>query len=259
MPTGSPRADVPAGWERVLLVHAHPDDESITTGATMAALVRAGAQVTLVTCTRGERGEVIGPLSHLEGDGEALAAHRTGELAAAMRELGVTDHRFLGAGSGARFRDTGMVWAADGRAALPPDPGPDAFAAADVDAAAQHLLPVLHEVRPDVVLTYDAGGGYGHPDHEQAHRVAVRAVALAPGPVVLTIVAAGTPPGPDEVRCGGEELRAVKAAALRAHATQVVVDPAERRFALSNEVWHDLDPVERFVPVPPFPGRRARP
>ena len=95
-------ADEPFPVERVLFVHAHPDDESITTGGTMALLVERGSQVTLVTCTRGERGEVIpADLAGLEGDGAALATVRTEELATALAALGVVDHRFLG-GPGAR-------------------------------------------------------------------------------------------------------------------------------------------------------------
>ncbi|HEX5289028.1 MAG TPA: PIG-L family deacetylase, partial [Streptosporangiaceae bacterium] len=94
---------------RLLLVHAHPDDESIGTGATMARYAAEGAQVTLVTCTLGELGEIIPPpLSYLaEGDGGRLGEYRIGELNAACAELGVTDHRFLG-GAG-RWRDSGMM------------------------------------------------------------------------------------------------------------------------------------------------------
>src|SRR6478752_5391726 len=99
--------DLPA--RRLLLVHAHPDDESINNGATMARYAAEGALVTLVTCTLGEEGEVIPPgLAHLAPDRDGgLGPHRVAELAAAMKELGVTDHRFLG-GSG-RFRDSGMM------------------------------------------------------------------------------------------------------------------------------------------------------
>src|ERR1700748_1193920 len=91
---------------RILLVHAHPDDESINNGATMAKYVDEGAHVTLVTCTLGEQGEGLGPaLEHLAAErDDLLGEHRIGELDAAMRELGVTDHRFLG-GAG-RYRDT---------------------------------------------------------------------------------------------------------------------------------------------------------
>ncbi|MFD5645971.1 PIG-L family deacetylase, partial [Streptomyces anulatus] len=88
--------DLPA--RRLLLVHAHPDDESINNGATMARYAAEGAHVTLVTCTLGEEGEVIPPsLARLTADrDDALGPHRVGELAAAMKELGVADHRFLG-------------------------------------------------------------------------------------------------------------------------------------------------------------------
>ncbi|WP_256107023.1 N-acetyl-1-D-myo-inositol-2-amino-2-deoxy-alpha-D-glucopyranoside deacetylase [Streptomyces sp. ODS05-4] len=157
---------------RLLLVHAHPDDESINNGATMAKYAAEGAQVTLVTCTRGEEGEVIPPsLAHLAPDREdQLGPYRVGELAAAMKELGVTDHRFLG-GSG-RYRDSGMMGAEQNRR-------PGAFWSADVDEAAAHLVEVVRQVRPQVLVTYDPHGGYGHPDHIQAHRVAMRAFDLA--------------------------------------------------------------------------------
>ncbi len=171
---------------RLLLVHAHPDDETITTGATMARYAAEGATVTLVTCTRGELGEVIGDdLAHLDGDGPALAGHREGELRAAMASLGVRDHRFLGDGAtGAdgrpvRYVDSGMVWGTDGLAVAPPDMAPNAFAAVPVDEAATHLARVLRQVRPQVVVTYEPGGGYGHPDHVRAHEVTMRAVELA--------------------------------------------------------------------------------
>ncbi|WOI62635.1 N-acetyl-1-D-myo-inositol-2-amino-2-deoxy-alpha-D-glucopyranoside deacetylase [Streptomyces fradiae] len=165
--------DLPA--RRLLLVHAHPDDESINNGATMAKYAAEGARVTLVTCTRGEEGEVIPPgLAHLAPDREdRLGPHRVGELAAAMRELGVTDHRFLG-GPG-RFRDSGMM-------GVPQNHREGAFWSTPVDAAAAHLVGVVREVRPQVLVTYDPDGGYGHPDHIQAHRVAVRAADLAADP-----------------------------------------------------------------------------
>ncbi|AYY14319.1 N-acetyl-1-D-myo-inositol-2-amino-2-deoxy-alpha-D-glucopyranoside deacetylase [Actinobacteria bacterium YIM 96077] len=165
---------------RLLLVHAHPDDESIGTGATMARYVADGAHVTLVTCTQGEQGEILVPeLAHLAPDQEdRLGEHRVKELAAAMAELGVQDYRFLG-GPG-RYRDSGMVWGEDGRRAQAPgDVRPDSFWAADLRAAADHLVEVIREVRPQVMVTYDENGGYGHPDHIQAHRVAMYALILA--------------------------------------------------------------------------------
>ncbi len=138
----------------------------------MAKYVDEGVQVTLVTCTLGEEGEVLVPeLAHLASNLEdRLGDHRQDELAAAMAVLGVTDHRLLG-GPG-RFRDSGMV-------GTPPNERPEAFWRADLLEAANELVPVIREVRPQVLVTYDDFGGYGHPDHIQAHRVAMYAAVLA--------------------------------------------------------------------------------
>jgi N-acetyl-1-D-myo-inositol-2-amino-2-deoxy-alpha-D-glucopyranoside deacetylase len=159
---------------RLLLVHAHPDDESIATGATMAMYAARGAGVTLVTCTLGELGEIIPPeLAHLAWDADGgLGEYRIGELAAACQALGVTDHRFLG-GPG-RWRDSGMM-------GLPTNDWDGSFWQADVVETADLLLNVIREVRPQVMVSYDANGFYGHPDHIQAHRVAWRAFELADG------------------------------------------------------------------------------
>src|SRR4051794_17123461 len=158
----------PAGGRRdrrLMLVHAHPDDESIGNGVTMAKYVDEGAQVTLVTCTLGEEGEVLVPeLSHIASQrDDTLGEHRIGELKAAMAELGVTDHRFLG-GPG-KYRDTGMASHPEGFAMAPETIHPASFWAADLREAADDLVPVIREVRPQVMITYDEFGGYGHPDH----------------------------------------------------------------------------------------------
>ncbi|MEO3763053.1 N-acetyl-1-D-myo-inositol-2-amino-2-deoxy-alpha-D-glucopyranoside deacetylase [Streptomyces sp. B5E4] len=264
---------------RLLLVHAHPDDETITTGATMARYAAEGALVTLVTCTRGEEGEVIPPaLTHLgSGRDDTLGAYRAGELAAAMRALGVTDHRFLG-GPG-RFRDSGMQ-------GLDRNGRPGTFWSAGVDEAAGLLVPVIREVRPQVLVTYDPRGGYGHPDHVQAHRVATRAAELAadasyaadaaePWAVarvywtcvarttaekgLAELAAAGHPfPGtatvadlPGVVDDGevtaavtGGAYAAAKARAMAAHATQITV--ADGAFALSNGLGQPILTTEQF-------------
>ena len=157
---------------RLLLVHAHPDDESIGTGATMAKYAADGAQVTLVTCTLGELGEIIPPgLAALAADrDDQLGGYRIGELNAACQALGVTDHRFLG-GPG-RWRDSGMM-------GTPGNDDPRSFWQADAEEAARALAAVIRTVRPQVMVTYDDDGFYGHPDHIQAHRVAWRAFQLA--------------------------------------------------------------------------------
>jgi N-acetyl-1-D-myo-inositol-2-amino-2-deoxy-alpha-D-glucopyranoside deacetylase len=162
---------------RLLLVHAHPDDESIGTGATMARYAAEGAQVTLVTCTLGEGGEIIPPeLANLAADrDDQLGGYRIGELDRACAALGVTDHRFLG-GPG-RWRDSGMIGTRENE-------DPRCFWRADVDEAATDLAAVIREVRPQVMVTYDDDGFYGHPDHIQAHRVAWRAFQLAAEPAV---------------------------------------------------------------------------
>src|ERR1700691_283183 len=171
---GMTSADDPRPERRLLLVHAHPDDASICTGATMAKYAAEGAQVTLVTCTLGELGEVIPPsLAHLAAEKEdRLGEYRIGELAGACDPLRVSDHRFLG-GPG-RWRDSGMMGTQD-------NTDPRCFWQADVDEAAAALLDVIREVRAQVLVTYDANGFYGHPDHIQAHRVAWRAFELAQG------------------------------------------------------------------------------
>src|SRR5215472_11006012 len=156
---------------RLLLVHAHPDDESIGTGATIARYAAEGAGVTLVTCTRGGLGEVIPPeLAYLATGGDPLGEYRITELAAACAALGIGDHRFLG-GPG-RWRDSGMM-------GLPTNDSPDCFWQADVATAAAELAEVILDVRPQVLVTYDENGYYGHPDHIQAHRVASAAIPLA--------------------------------------------------------------------------------
>ncbi len=186
----------------LLAVHAHPDDETLATGALLATWAAAGAPVTVVTCTRGERGEVIPPeLRHLEGDGERLADHRERELAAALAVLGVTDHAFLDtlpttAAAAApsqpdpaapprarrdRYEDSGMVWVGAGRAGSSGQVPPHAFVGAPLDEAAGRLATLLRERRPAVVASYDPEGGYGHPDHVRAHEVTMRAVDLARG------------------------------------------------------------------------------
>jgi N-acetyl-1-D-myo-inositol-2-amino-2-deoxy-alpha-D-glucopyranoside deacetylase len=171
---------------RLLLVHAHPDDESIGQGATMAKYVAEGRGVTLVTCTAGEMGEILVPeLEHLAADQtDGLGLHRKDELEAAMKELGVTDHRFLG-GFGT-YRDSGMKWHEDGHAVAADDVHANAFWNADLTEAADHLVSVIREVRPQVLVTYDQFGGYGHPDHIQAHRVATYASSLAAVPSYRT-------------------------------------------------------------------------
>lgn len=172
--------------KHILLVHAHPDDESIGQGATMAKYVAEGVGVTVVTCTGGEMGEILVPeLAHMAADqDDTLGDQRKIELANAMAELGVTDFRYLG-GFGT-YRDSGMKWHEDGHAVAADTIHENAFWHADLTEAADHLVAVIREVRPQVLVTYDEFGGYGHPDHIQTHRVATYAASLAAVPSYRT-------------------------------------------------------------------------
>ena len=266
---------------RLLLVHAHPDDETINNGATMARYVAEGAQVTLLTCTLGEEGEVLVPeLEQLAADqADQLGGYRIWELRHAMDALGVTDVRFLG-GPG-RYRDSGMM-------GTPANEKPRAFWNADLDEAVAYAVAVVRETRPQVVVTYDENGGYGHPDHIQAHRVAMGAVTAAADPAyrqdlgepwsvskvywccvprsvlqqgIDAMAAAGDtsffegvtsadeiPFGvPDEDVAAAVDGRAYvtqKDAAMRAHPTQIMVDGPF--FALSNNLGMEVLGTEYY-------------
>jgi N-acetyl-1-D-myo-inositol-2-amino-2-deoxy-alpha-D-glucopyranoside deacetylase len=262
-------------------VHAHPDDETLATGGTIARYAaEPDTAVTLVTCTLGEQGEVIpAELAELAPErGDQLGGYRVGELAAACSALGLRDHRFLG-GPG-RWRDSGMALAGHGvRAATPEHLHPRAFARPeDFDAQVDALVAVLEEVRPQVVITYAADGGYGHPDHVRAHDITVAAVRRVPARLLSTVVGRssleaglaglggvrGLPfrmPEPDELpsvpdswittRIDVGAQRDARLRALRAHATQVAVWEGEgvTAFAVSNMVAQPFLDVEEYVPA----------
>ena len=234
----------------MLFVHAHPDDESITTGGTIALLVARGSQVTVVTCTRGELGEVIpADLAGLEGDGAALATVRTGELAAALAALGVVDHRFLGEPSARwvereprRYTDSGMRWGANG--AEPAESlAPDALCAADLGEVAADLATVIDTVKPGAVISYDSNGGYGHPDHVRAHAAARRAADVMGIPFWTVDTDAET----SSLRVDVSAVLDRKTAALTAHRTQIVVEGD--RFSLSSGPSRPIDRTEGFTRV----------
>jgi len=167
---------------RLLFVHAHPDDETLATGVAIAHHVARGDDVHVLTCTLGEEGEVIPDhLAHLEGAaGDPLAAHRRQELAAAMALLGVT-HHLLGAEQPEEptpYRDSGM-------AGSPAAAHPRAWAGIDLQLASDAVRGEVERIRPDVVVTYDATGGYEHPDHVRTHAATCRALADAAVPARL--------------------------------------------------------------------------
>jgi len=253
-------------------VHAHPDDESLCTGGTIARYASQGVHVTVVTCTLGEEGEII-PTSLNElraGAADQLGGYRVGELRSACAALGVNDHRFLG-GIG-RWRDSGM-------AGDPANGHSRAFVAGDRDEQAAQLAELLREVRPQVVVSYGADGGYGHPDHIRAHEVTMAAVGDVPevARVFHTVASRraieagrhrlsmidGVPfrtPEPGELpTVDDSEITTVvdvsrhipaKLSALRAHATQVSVwqnGEGAGCYALSNGVAQPVVDAEYYV------------
>jgi N-acetyl-1-D-myo-inositol-2-amino-2-deoxy-alpha-D-glucopyranoside deacetylase len=153
----------------LMTVHAHPDDETIGTGGAMAKAVEAGRRVVLVTCTRGELGEIVVPEMDTPDNHRRLGEIRAGELERAMGALGVTEWENLG------YHDSGMMGTDGNR-------DPRSFWQADLDDAARRLTWLVRRYRPDVVTTYNDFGGYGHPDHIRTHDVAVRAFARAGDP-----------------------------------------------------------------------------
>lgn len=258
-------------------MHAHPDDESLGTGATIAHYAAQGATVRVVTCTLGEEGEVVGDQwRQLAVDAaDQLGGYRIAELRTALAALGAGEPIFLG-GAG-RWRDSGMPGT--------PPRHRQRFVDADIDEPVAALVAIIRELRPHVVVTYDPNGGYGHPDHIRAHEVTTAAVGAAgrdghPGgpwnvpkfywsvmaesAIAEGLADIGDPPAdwirikpgdisfgyPDEkvdaVIEAGAQLPA-KATALRAHASQVTVAADGRSLALSNLVALPLWGTEHYV------------
>lgn len=261
----------------MLFVHAHPDDETINNGVTIARYAHQGADVTVVTCTLGEEGEIIDERWLRLGVEEAdqLGGYRIGELTTALGKLGLAGPRFLG-GAG-RWRDSGM-------------PGTPArrhtrFVDADFNEAVALLAGIIDELRPHVVSTYDPNGGYGHPDHIQTHRVTTAAVAACTWDVpkfYWAVMGASAfrdgvaalsdfdvlpdwiwPPADLEFGFSDDQITAVveapeqvaaKVEAIAAHATQMFVGPTGRAFTLSNKLILPVLAAEHYVLVEGTPG-----
>jgi N-acetyl-1-D-myo-inositol-2-amino-2-deoxy-alpha-D-glucopyranoside deacetylase len=152
-----------------MTVHAHPDDETIGTGGAMAKAVAEGRRVVLITCTRGEMGEIVVPEMDTPHNHRRLGEIRAAELEAAMGVLGVSEWENLG------YHDSDMMGRAGNR-------DPRCFWQADLDEAARRLVWFIRRYQPDVMTTYNVFGGYGHPDHIRTHDVAIRAFERAGDP-----------------------------------------------------------------------------
>jgi N-acetyl-1-D-myo-inositol-2-amino-2-deoxy-alpha-D-glucopyranoside deacetylase len=245
--------------ERVVFVHAHPDDESISTGGSIATLIDRGAVVTVVTCTRGELGEIMRTdLRRAIVTPIALGLQRERELARALSILGVVDHRYLGSTTARakgkeprQYLDSGMRWGRTG--ALPlAELDPECLVAAPLEQVVADIAEVVTDVRPDVIISYDQNGGYGHPDHIRAHDATVL-VAHRAGIPYFSIAA--QPTGRIDLAIEVSPVIERKRKAIAAHRTQVRIVGDE--YEMSNGVRTAITTTEayRLVPRHRFSGR----
>ncbi|MDO5678598.1 MAG: glycosyltransferase, partial [Propionibacteriaceae bacterium] len=212
--------------QRVAFVHAHPDDETLASGAFIAHLADSGVDVSLLTATRGEMGQVVpGPLSALAGTPE-LERRREAELAGAVDSLGITHHAYLGMPPARatgleprRYLDSGMQWISDGVAGPADTSDERSLYAADAEEAVADIAAFLRRTRAEFAVSYDDDGGYGHPDHVRLHHL-TRAAAEVVGIPYASLTA-------DQAKADRwvelERYRPRVAEALRHHRTQLTV------------------------------------
>ena len=247
---------------RLLIVHAHPDDESLFTGHLIAQRIAAGAEVFVLTLTRGERGTVkLEELKGLEGQLGAMGAFREGELRVAMSELaeagsGKLTHDFAGTRA---FLDSGMRLTPLGRPAKKRRLDELSLAAAGTAVIAEDIMRVMLQFKPDAVVTYNSKGGYGHPDHKQAYQATAMALrqyrrAKRRAPQFWVIA---EPNERFEVSVGDGTTAKFKKAALEAHASQVAVHSETYSVVPGNEIRYDAP--EKFRRANPSPLILLRP
>ena len=214
----------------LLAVHAHADDETITMGGTLARYSAAGVRIVLVTCTRGDLGWLLDPRLV----GQDVATVRDRELQAAGRVLGVSRLAQLG------YADSGIAGA-------PENHRPSAFLSASLDEAAQRLLEIVRQERPQVMVAYDETGGYGHPDHLKSHEVAVAAFEAAGEVRPAKLYFVRFPLG-----WAREFVRALRAAGIdapRAAPAGTDVGPEDAEIGVPDHLVTTAIDVRRYVPT----------
>ena len=236
-------------YRRVLFVHAHPDDESLSTGHVIADRMAAGADVMVLTLTRGERGKMkLVELKSLEGNLSAMGAFRTNELINALKEFSVGEakvqHRFAGTRA---YLDSGLRINAFGKPGKRKDLDEMALAAVTASVIADDVIKAINDFRPDAVVTYNAKGGYGHPDHKAAFEgtaLALRKYAKTHNGKAPKFWVVAEPGERFDVSVGNEATTAVRKAAIGAHASQVIL--TSETFAVAPTQEHRFDEPDRL-------------
>ncbi len=239
--------------KRLLVVHAHPDDESLFTGHIIAKAVADKAEVMVLTLTRGERGRVkLEELKSLEGDLAAMGAFRAGELKNALKALGVTNHKFAGARA---YLDSGMRITPFGKPAKPKNLDERALSAVSVAVIAEDVYRAIVEFKPDTVLTYNRHGGFGHPDHKMAHQASMMAVRRYAKEnkrraIQFWVIVEDGERFDDSI--GNAKTAARKKAALEQHASQVTVNAETYSIAANKETRYDAPEKVRRSSTKPW-------
>jgi N-acetyl-1-D-myo-inositol-2-amino-2-deoxy-alpha-D-glucopyranoside deacetylase len=226
--------------KRLLIVHAHPDDESLFTGHIIADRIAAKSEVKVFTLTRGERGKVkLDELKGLEGNLSAMGSFRASELREALKVFGNVQHAFAGTRA---YLDSGMRINPWGKPAKPRDLDEMALAAAATNVIADDIYAQIIDFKPDAVLTYNRRGGFGHPDHKMAHdatAMAVRRVAKKLKSRAPQFWVIAEPREPFDAEFGNAKTALIKKAALEAHASQVAVNAETYSVVPGKEIRYD--------------------
>lgn len=239
--------------KKVLLVHAHPDDESLFTGHVIADRIAAGAEVMVLTLTRGERGKVkLEDLKSLEGNLSSMGAFRANELRNALAQFGDVKHKFAGTRA---YLDSGMRINAFGKAIKRRRTDEMALASVSTAVISDDIYQTLLDFRPDAVITYNRKGGFGHPDHIKAHEATAMALRRygrnfrSRAPKFWVIAEAGER---FDVQVGGAKSAAKKKAALEQHASQVAVGAETYYLVPGKEFRYDTPERLRMASTTPW-------
>ncbi|HEY7797103.1 MAG TPA: DUF6113 family protein [Microbacteriaceae bacterium] len=241
---------------RLLIVHAHPDDESLFTGHVIAHALRGGSEVRVITLTRGELGNTeVKEFEYLNSDTQAMALFREQELAEALNAFPGAEHKYLGQRA---YRDSGMRINAWGKVGKPRKLDEMSLAAAGTSVVGEDIAEEIREFKPDIVLTYDAKGGYGHPDHKAAHAAVAWAIRhLAKERIKPEFWEIVEPGNSFDVEFGDEETQDMKKAALEAHGSQIEISGDE--IIYNGKTRMRLSDKERVKKTSPSPILQLKP